>query len=140
MRNFKFIIGILLLGFLGAGSMEDDDSAKYTNLDYSSPAYRVYYKNLVNEFDNNSIAAENKYEGKLIYVQGPVGSVDKDILDDPYIAIRGEYEFSSVQCMIREESLAAATSLSKGQQVVVGGVVGDTTLGVILRGCRLISR
>ena len=92
------------------------------------------------EFENNSIAAEAKYEGKLIYVRGPVGSVDKDILDNPYVAIRGEWDFASVQCFLTDEEVSSASTLRKGQRVVVAGVVGDTTLGVSLDGCKIISR
>ena len=137
-KVLSFAFGLGVLAILGAGSVEDD--ADYSSLDYSSPSYRVNYKDLANEFENNSIAAEAKYEGKLIYVRGPVGSVDKDILDNPYVAIRGEWDFASVQCFLTDEEVSSASALRKGQRIVVAGVVGDTTLGISLDGCKIISR
>ena len=133
-----FTLGLGVLAFLGAGSVEDE--VDYSSYDYSSPSFQVRHKTLADEFENNSIAAEAKYEGKLIYVKGPVGSVDKDILDNPYIAIRGEWDFASVQCFLTDEEVSSASTLRKGQRIVVAGVVGDTTLGVSLDGCKIISR
>ena len=126
-----FSLGLGILAFLGAGSVEDE-------VDYSSPSFQVRHKALADEFENNSIAAEAKYEGKLIHVRGPVGSVDKDILDNPYVAIRGEWDFASVQCFLTDEEVSSASTLRKGQSIVVAGVVGGTTLGVLLDGCKII--
>ena len=134
----SFTLGLGILAFLGAGSVEDE--VDYSSYDYSSPSFQVRHEALADEFENNSIAAEAKYEGKLIYVRGPVGSVDKDILDNPYVAIRGEWDFASVQCFLTDEEVSRASTLRKGQRIVVAGVVGDTTLGVTLDGCKVISR
>ena len=134
----SFFLGLGALAVLGAGSVEDE--ADYSSIDYSSPQYRVNYRTLADEFENNSLAAESKYEGKLIYVEGPVNSIDKDILDNPYVSISGQYDFAMIQCFLAEGEVSSASSLSKGQKVVVAGVVGETTLGVSLDGCKVISR
>ena len=138
-----FSLGLGILAFLGAGSVEDEidySSYDYSSYSYSSPSFQVRHKALADEFENNSIAAEAKYEGKLIYVRGPVGSVDKDIIDNPYVAIRGEWDFANAQCFLTDEEVSGASTLRKGQRIVVAGVVGDTTLGVSLDGCKIISR
>jgi len=137
-KLISFSLGLGVLAVLGAGSVEDETD--YSSYDYSSPSYQVNYKALVGEFENNSIAAESKYEGKLIYVGGPVNSIDKDILDNPYVSISGEYDFASVQCFLTDEEVSGASSLNKGQRIVVAGVVGGTTLGVTLDGCKIVSR
>ena len=134
----SFFLGLGALAVLGAGSVEDE--ADYSSLDYSSPSYQVNYKALADEFENNSLAAESKYEGKLIYVEGPVNSIDKDILDNPYVSISGQYDFAMVQCFLTSDEVSGASSLSKGQRIVVAGVVGGTTLGVSLDGCKVIAR
>ena len=134
----SFFLGLGALAVLGAGSVEDE--ADYSSLDYSSPSYRVNYKALAGEFENNSLAAESKYEGKLIYVEGPVNSIDKDILDNPYVSISGQYDFAMIQCFLTGDEVSGASSLRKGQRIVVAGVVGGTTLGVSLDGCKVISR
>ncbi|WP_115017553.1 hypothetical protein [Synechococcus sp. UW140] len=136
-QSAAFFAGLGIFSLLAAGSVEDE--VDYSGLDYSSPAYRVNYKDLADEFDENSIAAESKYDGQLIYVSGPVGSVDKDILDNPYVSITGQYDFASVQCFLTPGEVEGASSLRKGQRVVVAGVVGGTTLGVTLDGCRVVS-
>ena len=68
-KAIYFSLGLGILAFLGAGSVEDE--VDYSSYDYSSPSFRVRYNVLADEFENNSIAAEAKYEGKLIYVGPP---------------------------------------------------------------------
>ena len=105
-KAIYFSLGLGILAFLGAGSVEDE--VDYSSYDYSSPSFQVRHKELADEFENNSIAAEAKYEGKLIYVRGPVGSVDKDILDNPYVAVRGEWDFVSIQCFLTDGEVSSA--------------------------------
>jgi hypothetical protein len=69
-----------------------------------------------------------------------VNSIDKDILDNPYILLSGQYDFAMIQCLLTGDEVSGASSLRKGQRIVVAGVVGETTLGVSLDGCKVISR
>ncbi len=136
-KIISFSLGIAALAVLGAGSVEDE--ADHSSLDYSSPSYQVNYKALADEFDDNSIAAEAKYEGKLIYVTGPVYSIDKDMMDKPYIVISGKSDFDMVHCYLTDGEVSGASSLRKGERIVVAGVVDSTILGVHLDSCKVIS-
>lgn len=135
----KLALGLSLFAILAAGSAEDSDTSSSEPIDYSSPAYSVNYKALADEFETNSLAAEEKYEGKIIHVSGPIHSIDKDIMGDPYISISGSMDFAMIRCEIAEEDIASTANLAKGQVITVAGIVGDTTVGVSLDKCKLIG-
>lgn len=140
MHSFaKLSLGLSLFAVLAAGSAEDTDTANEQPIDYANPAYTVNYKSLADEFENNSLAAEEKYEGEVIYVNGPIHSIDKDILGDPYISLSGSMDFAMIRCELSEEDAKATANLSKGQNITVAGVVGDTTVGVSLERCKVIG-
>ncbi len=136
----RLAAGLSLLAVLAAGSVEDDQQTSSASpIDYSNPKYVVNYKALADEFEANSLAAESKYEDQLIYVKGPVSSVDKDFLGDPYISITGDWDFAMIRCNLTDESVKPASAVRKGQYITVAGVVGDTTMGVSLNRCRVVG-
>lgn len=97
---------------------------------------------LYKEYDSNGVAADKKYKDKLLAVTGAVDSIDKDILDTPYVTLRtqsfgsGLYS-AEVQCMF-EENHDALANLSKGQTVtIVGKCNGNSLINVILENCQL---
>lgn len=135
----RLAAGLSLLAVLAAGSVEDEQQTSSAPIDYSNPKYVVNYKALADEFEANSLAAESKYEGQLIYIKGPVSSVDKDILGDPYISIIGEWDFAMIRCNLVDESVNSASAVRKGQYITVAGLVGDTTMGVSLNRCRVVG-
>ena len=136
---FRLAAGLSLLAVLAAGSVEDEQQTSSAPIDYSNPKYVVNYKALADEFEANSLAAESKYEDQLIYVKGPVSSVDKDILGDPYISITGDWDFAMIRCNLADESVKSASAVRKGQYITVAGLVGDTTMGVSLNRCRVVG-
>ncbi len=135
----RLAAGLSLLAVLAAGSVEDEQQTSSAPIDYSNPKYVVNYKALADEFEANSLAAESKYEDQLIYVKGPVSSVDKDILGDPYISITGDWDFAMIRCNLTDESVNSASAVRKGQYITVAGLVGDTTMGVSLNRCRVVG-
>ncbi|HGY5543961.1 MAG TPA: OB-fold protein, partial [Prochlorococcus sp.] len=115
----RLAAGLSLLAVLAAGSVEDEQQTSSAPIDYSNPKYVVNYKALADEFEANSLAAESKYEGQLIYIKGPVSSVDKDILGDPYISITGDWDFAMIRCNLTDESVNSASAVRKGQYITV---------------------
>lgn len=94
---------------------------------------------LAAEYDNNTVAADGKYENQIVRITGTVKDIGKDMLDTSYIILDGKNSgFVDIQCMFREENEPALSRLSKGQQVTVEGqVAGETILNVIVRYCEL---
>lgn len=103
-------------------------------------AIKVSASDLMAEYDANEIAADAKYKGKLLEVSGTISDIGKDILDNPYIALKTQEAFSSVQCMLKDSEKDRASSLAKGTQIIVQGTDGGKLLNVFVRDCVILSK
>ena len=54
---------------------------------------------IVNEYDNNEIAADSRYKDKYVRISGVANDIGKDILDSMYVTIGegADFELRSVQ-------------------------------------------
>ena len=95
-------------------------------------------KQLLQEFDDNEIAADRKYSGKLAIVTGRIGLIDEGTFGGLTLSLRDEYDFSGVQCSFENEQ--DLLTLSKGQTVTMKGLVtGKTISYVFLKECTIIK-
>ena len=94
---------------------------------------------LSQEYDDNKVAADAKYEDKFLKVSGVIDDIGKDILDNPYVTLEGpESMFFGVQCMFPKNDESKLIDLSKGQNVTLTGKLSGELIGnVILRGCSI---
>jgi hypothetical protein len=138
-NRLGLIAGLVGFVLLAAGSGSDMSGNGSSKSDLQNPQHTVNYKDLADEFEANSVAAEGKYEGKVIHVQGPIYSIDKDLTGNPYIMLSGEYDIAMIRCEV-DESTTPLQSLRKGQVITIGGVVGDTTMGVSLSPCTVVIK
>lgn len=127
------LLGIFLV--LAAGSVETDSEAEKVASEpsvYSLPAKQLY-----SEYDANKVAADTKYEGKIVTVTGPVESIGKDVTDTAYIVIGGT-GLSGVQCMFSKDQESVISQLAEGQLITAKGKVSGQPLGnVLVRSCTL---
>ena len=87
-------------------------------------------------YDNNSVAADAKYEDKIVKVSGYIQSIGKDITDTAYLVIGGKGFLDGVQCMLPEGQEGLVGSVSKGQYVTLKGKVSGQVVGnVLVRNC-----
>jgi hypothetical protein len=108
----------------------------------STPAIKISASQLFQEYENNEVAADEKYKGKSLEVSGRVGSIGKDFLDTIYVAISrgGEFEIFHVQCFFEDKYKQEAASLSKGQQVIIRGRCEGKMGNVMLKRCEFVSK
>lgn len=92
---------------------------------------------MVRAYDNNEVAAGQKYEGKRVSVAGVIESVGRDILDDPYVSLEADGYFWNVQCMFPESAASRLATLSKGQSVTLAGTVSGKFMNVLMRDCEI---
>ncbi len=120
---------------------------------YKNPITRVTVKQLSEEFESNSIVAEDKYSGKMIAVSGIIDSVDDTIFDQNSVTVSlgvpdgvkcfGEFgctsmpdfSFASVSCSHRRSD-PVIRELKKDMKLEVRGIVYSESTGVRLKGCR----
>lgn len=99
----------------------------------------VTASNLYSEYEANEVAADQKYEDKILLIRGVILSIGKDILDRPYVVLggHGEYETWGVQCMFDDEDVVA--KFNKGQVITIKGKCSGYLINVLIEGCSLHS-
>lgn len=134
--------GLILLGIIisgSGGSSEksmnggEDKTQKQAEEIKSQEAISVDVSDFISEYDNNQLAAEEKYKGKPVKLTAYVDNISEDILGSPFISLKPtntEYYFdTSIQCYFKDKN--ELMSLKNDQQVTVQGIADTQDLGII---------
>tara|TARA_X000000368_G_C22798586_1_gene609207 strand:+ start:325 stop:726 length:402 start_codon:yes stop_codon:yes gene_type:complete len=130
MKNSLTFFSILFFSIIALASLEND--APPINSE-TKPVLKVTSKTLYKEYNNNEIAADDKYKGKIIQVRGTIRDIGKDIMDEAYISLIGDDFFGDVQCFFPDKSYLL--NLKKGQRVNVIGYCDGLFMNIILQNC-----
>ena len=112
---------------LGGGSLDTDGDAEKFSV--ATPDYVLSANKLFKEYDKNSVAADAKYEDKIVVVSGTIQSIGKDIMDTAYLVIGGSGFLDGVQCMLPRGQEGLVARVSKGQYVTLKGKVSGQIMG-----------
>ena len=130
MKNIKSLLSIFLFIIIGFGSLDEfenlDQSPKVTS--DSNPSVTISASKLYKEYNENEIAADEKYKGKIIEVTGVIRDIGNDIMDNAYITLVGNEYFGDIQCYFNEKSVVA--KLSKGKKITVIGSCSGLMINV----------
>lgn len=148
LRALKIVaiaFGSLMVLFIAIGLLsESDDEPRPKPASraerQSEPAEIAYYvtaDDLSDTYKENEARGNNMFKGKRIEVTGYVYSVtEQEILGGYTISLEAGGGWANVRCQTRNESFA--TSVSKGQKIVVVGIGDGQILGSpILKECQL---
>lgn len=143
----KIITTILILFILGTVLSALGDEPTPTTTPDNSPQIQeeteevitVSAYELSREYDANKVAADTKYEDKMVAVTGTIDDIGKDIIDDPYVTLESSINtFMKVQCMFEASAEPQLAELSKGTSItLVGRVSGELIGNVVLRDCQI---
>lgn len=124
------LVGFVLVVFMGALLSDDSDSPKAVAT--NEPAFTVTPDQICREYEENEIASDKKYKGKLIRVTGFVDDVKKGLLDSLYVTFKRADEFAivTVQCFFDDKYEDQLASLQKGSQISIQGT-GDGLMGMV---------
>lgn len=120
---------------------EEAKQNKIRTLDLDQPIASLSVEAIADEFEANSVMAENKYMNQPVELIGFIGSIDDSLFDEKNVNITitaGEYSFSSVSCS-KPRSAPEVSELRKGMRVAVRGVVTSEEMGVELSRCKFWS-
>ena len=135
MKNIKSLLSIFLFIIIGFGSLDEfenlDQSPKVTS--DSNPSVTISASKLYKEYNENEIAADEKYKGKIIEVTGVIRDIGNDIMDNAYITLVGNEYFGDIQCYFNEKSVVA--KLSKGKRITVIGSCSGLMMNVQINNC-----
>jgi len=102
--------------------------------------YRVTAGQLLDEYDANEVAADMKYQGKLIAVTGYVHYIDSSSTGDSRVSLGPTQEVGfledTVECYFRIIHQAQVAQLKKGQLTTIAGIChGEGFFSVKLKEC-----
>jgi len=100
-------------------------------------AISVTSRSLYKAYDDNSVAADLKYKGKLLKVTGKIENIDTDIMDELYVSLEGDGYFGTVTCYFSDQYKSAAAGLSKGSTITIEGTCDGHFIGPNLKNCRI---
>jgi hypothetical protein len=94
---------------------------------------------LLSEYKDNEIAADQRYKGHPVQVNGTVGDVKRDILNNPYVIVGtgSDYEIPTLQCFLAKGQESRAAALHKGDRVTVRGTVSGLMMNVLVKECEV---
>lgn len=110
-------------------------------LDLDQPIAKLSVEAISEEFESNSVMAEDKYMNQPVELTGYIGSIDDSLFDEKNVSITitgGQYSFASVSCT-KPRSAPEVRELRKGMRVAVRGVVTSEEMGVGLSRCKFWS-
>ena len=112
---------------------EEAKKNRIRTLDIDQPIAKLSVEAISEEFESNSVMAEDKYMNQPVELRGYIGSIDDSLFNDKSVTIRidgGEYSFSSVSCS-KPRSAPEVRQLRKGMHVAVRGVVTSEVAGFL---------
>ena len=104
---------------------EEAEQAEYDIADRPIEV-RVTATRLVEDYDNNEVAANQQYNGKVLAVSGTVASVSGGTEGDAlYVQLRaGDFSFEAVRCYFAPSRKSEVLTINKGDRVILRGL-GD---------------
>lgn len=100
---------------------------------------------LVEEYDKNKIAAQDKYTGKFVQTTGYISNISNDITGNYYLSLKPsneQYYFgTNITCYYANKSAKSEiTTLENGQSVTVQGIMADMSVGiVVMNNCKVVK-
>ena len=120
---------------------EEAKKNRIRTLDIDQPIANLSVEAISEEFEANSVMAENKYMNQPVELTGYIGSIDDSLFDEKNVNITitsGEYSLASVSCS-KPRSAPEVRELRKGMRVAVRGVITSEEMGIGLSRCKFWS-
>jgi hypothetical protein len=95
---------------------------------------KVPILDVVNQYSENQVAADQKYFGKSLFLYGRIDSINSGLGNEPYITFRGKNQFMSPQARFDTPDLNKISALKKGNILVLvcdgaGSIAGIPMFG-----------
>jgi hypothetical protein len=150
-RKWVWVVGVIVLLIIGSSgdstktptsNTGESNTATQEETKTTETALEVTATKLIADYKANEISADSMYKDKLVKVTGVVGSIAKDILDNPYVTLTNEttYGIESVQCFFSKADEANLSSVAKDTRITLQGrVSGKSLTNVLVKECEISS-
>ena len=94
----------------------------------------------IEEYRTNEVAADERFKGRTIVLDGVVDGISKDFLDNPYLTIRTGVMYQTIHADFDDRHKSDLARLQRGKRVRIKGRVKGMMIGsVILGNCQLVQ-
>lgn len=137
------ILSIALFSLQGEHEAKKTDStSSYSAAQTTAPsetATPVAIGQLLGDYRNNEVAADNRYKGKLVKLSGLVGDIKKDITNSLYVTLGtgSQFEIPMVQAFFDDGMNQQLGQLKKGQKLTISCRVKGLMMNVLLEDCEI---
>ena len=124
--------------------VNNQNNASTPKQDYKS----IFAADLINEFNENEIAANEKYNGKTIIVSGKIlDFVSTDVLGERYTYVKLDgsnsdvWSLENVQALFEKQSeISKLSNYQKGEEITIKGVfLGKSILNLVIDNCSVVE-
>lgn len=148
--NLSLVLALLFVFVLGCQSPSDSNSATKptataapksetkTDAKPDTKPITIQAKNLTKEYDDNELAADGKYKGKVVEVSGKVSNI-AETMGNVTVQLEGHNIAKTVMCSFAESEKESVAKLKKGQNATLIGTGDGMTLGLYagLKDCKV---
>lgn len=126
------LVAFIVLVVASASSAKQKREEQHREVQ-TGAALDVSAAELFKDYAANEVSADDRYRGKVLRVSGTVESINKNIVDDPYVMLRAGGDFDGVHCSFDSTQTSSLASLSRGQRVTLrcrgnGKMIGSPML------------
>ena len=134
---------VLIIVSLGSIAATDDcalEDERAAEAGASGPAVAVTAEQLSTDYDANELAADEKYERRMLRINGIIAIIGERGGDANVLLSGGRLSLINVQCVFDDAEREALLPLAKGDNVTLEGW-GDglQSRNVIVRDCVVVS-
>ena len=131
-KFFKWVLigigAVILIGIISGGGKGGSKTSQSSSPTPAPVAEKITAKQLADDFDENQVAAEAKWEGKLVEFSAKITNITDSGISFSNVASK---DFSLAQISCRTKDKDQLLTIKNGQTVTVQGIVGKQTIGVI---------
>lgn len=150
--GISFVV-LIIIGVIASGGNKNSNSSSTNGNEASNstaPSTKqtlmvVDATTLVKEYDNNKLAAQDKYTGKLVQTTAVIKNISSDVTGSYFLSLNptaDQYYFgTSIACYFADKSQKSQlTALSNGQSITVEGKMANMSIGiVVMKECSIVK-
>lgn len=132
-RPIKFYAGVFGLGILCVLGFVDTCGHTSTNNSSTNsgspvadsppvveaPILRITAQELKDRYDDNEVAANQRFQGYRLEISGSITSIDEDFLGSPTVNLETDNSYESVHIKLPKEQSSVVAQLTRGQVFAV---------------------
>ncbi len=122
------------------GGIAACDNSRHTAAPLGVAEESLTVNQLITAYDENGVAADARFKGRVLQVDGIVAKIDKDILGQPYLfMVAASRELTGVQAIFSKDRAADLEHVERESWHVVKCRGDGKLMNVLLRNCELIK-